>query len=227
MLNKEDLVNGREYLVSLNGDTLFLFYKNGNFYDEWQEFPFSSVDDVDSVEKSPNFDKKILISGTYGDPVVLYLDGYVGTKYGDYLRIDYVDLKLGLVFCHGDYNCDYSRISSSSPNNKESQQYYKDHFKHEFDRRGLREGSVIKHPESGDNVKVIAIRVPNLIREFDFYIVLEGGDTIKYNEHLVVISTPYTKEERVGQIIDKNTKFDGVVDKEKFIKEIIKFFDKQ
>ena len=31
--------------------------------------------------------EKIKISGTYGDPVKLYLDGYFYTKYGNYLKI--------------------------------------------------------------------------------------------------------------------------------------------
>jgi hypothetical protein len=233
MLSKEDLVDGREYLVSIGEhETKLLYYRSYNkgFYDSWQEFPMHKLDEATKIEKSPDYDKKILIDGCMGDPVVLYFDGYVSTKYGGYFRIKSVDIENKHVYLHGE-DYDYSRISSSCPNDKDGQEAYKKHFEYEFERKGIRNGSVIKNPVSGHNIKVTAIRVPNLIQEFDFYImgVNEEGITcsILYSYDLEVVSTPYSKEEEIEQIIDKNVKWDGLKNnKIDFVKDIIKYFEK-
>ena len=70
--------------------------------------------------------KKIKISGTFGDTVKLYLDGYVGTKYGDFLKIKSIDQEKKYVYLygHGDGGYDYSRISGSCKISEDANKEY-------------------------------------------------------------------------------------------------------
>ena len=227
-----DLVDGREYLVTIGAETKLLFYRSysAGFYDSWQEYPMHKVGEATKIEKSPNYDSKILIDGTYGDPAVLYFDGYVSTKGGEYLRIKSVDIEDKSIECYGGNlgsGFDFSRVSSSSPNDEEAQKAYIDYFKYAIHKKGIRTGSVIKHPKTGDELTVVHIEEPNLVNEFDYIFYMDSGNPIPYSYDLEVVSTPLTREEEIEQIIDKNVKWDGLKNnKIDFVKEIIKYFEK-
>ena len=62
----------------------------------------------------------IKISGTFGDEVKLYLDGYVHTKYSDIEKIKSVNVEEHNVELYDGSTIDFGRISFSTPNSKES-----------------------------------------------------------------------------------------------------------
>ncbi len=94
---------------------------------------------------------KIRISGTYGDKVTLYLDGYVSTKYGDLLKIKSVDEIKSEVDTYGNGTYDYSRISFSSPISKAANKEYIAHIEQYIKRMKIKEGSIIKYRADEDS----------------------------------------------------------------------------
>ena len=226
----ENLQDNREYIVTFEGgETKFLFFYQNKLYEDGEEYPYPDIDSVTDIQKSPNFDKKIRISGTYGDPVTLYLDGYVSTKYGDFLKIKSVDIEKGDVYCHSD-SFDFSRISSSYSNNKNIKKEYLEHGNSIIHRKGIRKGSKLLIGNGICELEVDYIIEPNCIDEFDFKICLTNKELITFNKkeanNIKVLYTPYTKEEEVEQIIFNNTNFSKIKDTGALVKELIEYFEK-
>jgi hypothetical protein len=235
---KIDLVDGREYLVTIGAETKLLYYRsyNAGFYDSWDEHPMHKIGEATKIEKSPNYDAKILIDGTYGDPAVLYLDGYVHTKHGDTVKIKSVDVKKGDVEGYTD-SFDFSRVSSSSPNDIDATKEYIKHWLYKIHINDLRKGTVfIYNDKASDSLiecEVESIIEPNCITDYTFRILATNGLTIIYHSYLMrdieIVSCPYTREEKVKKFIDKNCErySSEIKDKEEFAKALIEYFDNE
>lgn len=159
--------------------------------------------------------EKIKISGTYGDPVKLYLDGYVYTKYGNYLKIKSVDQEKQTVYCYGD-QYDYSRIGCSSKNNDKSYKEYENTISMFFERLKLKVGSVVNFNGSEMTVKKLFIEdyFPFVLLENDEF--LEKVKIEKFIENpldipFTVISTPYTLKERYTMHLKEHSRYNNEI----------------
>lgn len=234
-LIKEDLVKGREYLVSLKtGEVRLLYYfKKDEFFESNDEYSVCSLSDINTISKSPNYDKKLLINGSYGDLVELYLDGYISTKSGDLKKIKSVNIEEGIIECYGKGkdSYDYSRVSYSMSNDEDSLKTYINDLKYHIERFGIRVGSKIQYNDS-EECSIIEIIEPDGINNYLPTIVLSNKETITFysdyveDKKIKVNYTPYTKEEEISNLIDKHSNSSYKLNKETFIKELFEYFNK-
>lgn len=192
------------------------------------------------TEKIKN--EKIKISGTYGDKVKLYLNGYVWTKYGDFLKIKSVDQEKGYVYLYGcgEGGYDYSRISGSCKVSEDANKEYLRSLEYMFERLKIKEKSIIKFRFSETSpieiFKVVNIIYPTLndndfvprltlekVNNFETYeISLNDLDDFKSKFLVNVEYTPYTLEEKLRNHLDENSKFDGTIkDKDTYISTLL------
>lgn len=185
---------------------------------------------------------KIKISGTYGDKVKLHLDGYVSTKYGDFLKVKSVDQEKGYVYLYG---CgyggyDYSRISGSCKVSEAANEEYLNSLKAMFKRLKLKDESIIKFRFSEEapveTFKVVKITYPSLIdtdfvpkltlesvHDYEvFEISLNDFDDFKRIFLVSVEFTPYTFEEKIINLLDESVDYSGnIKDRDTYIKNLL------
>ncbi len=179
----------------------------------------------------------IHITGSYGDKVRLYFNGYVHTKYGGHFKIKVIDFEKYDVHLYGEEVLDFSRISYSSPDNGASRHEYTISLKQYFKDIKIKNDSLIeiKINDSIEAFKILDIIYPTL-KDHDYLpklkmVNLTDNSIIEYtinnlsefNGMLSVKHTPYTLEEQIENIVNDNTDFTGktLKDKDKFINDII------
>lgn len=178
--------------------------------------------------------KKIKIHGTYGDPVNLYVHGFIGTKYGEICKIKSIGLN-DTVDTYGFGSYDYSRISSSWRFNKGYDKSYEDFILGKIYRKNIRIGSIIEFA-TGDRHVIESIHVnfdfknkPNVLfsfnEEYHDEIVFSSFDY--FEDRVKNVETVFTLSEQLDDFIDKHTGYDNKIkDLEKFKTELLKFFKK-
>ncbi|MFM2394615.1 MAG: hypothetical protein RLZZ546_2597 [Bacteroidota bacterium] len=193
--------------------------------------------EIENTEK-----KKIKISGTYGDKVKLYLDGYVSTKYGEFLKVKSVDQENSYVYLYGcgDDGLGYSRISSSCKVSEDTNKDYLNSLEYMFKRLKLKEESIIKFKFSEnapvETFKILKITYPSLT-EMDFVpkltlenlqdyekveITLNDFDDFQRINLVSVEFTPYTLEEKLYNLLSESSDYNGAIkDKDKYINNLL------
>jgi len=186
---------------------------------------------------------KIKISGTYGDPVNLHLNGYVGTKYGDFLKIKSVDVENRTIHFHDDTSLEFSRISYSTPSDKPSDKEYLNALSHKISNLKIKKDSIIKYKVDIDSpileFKVLDIIYPKLKDDYLPKLKLEQLESGIINEITIkdfdvftreklveVLFTPYTLDEKLIFLLDKYTDYSGLrlLDKTKYLTELEDLF---
>ncbi len=182
---------------------------------------------------------KIKISGVEGDKVVLYLDGYIRTKYGEFYKIEFVDQVAKEVQLYGGVKYNYSRISSSCPIAKDSNNEYLTSLKLMFDRLKIKKDSIINfkfsETDEENKLEVLEIIYPtlkgndylpklkfkNLSTLEESIFILYNFDYFQRNNLISVDFTPYSLEERLENIFHENTNYGGTIkDKKVLIKSL-------
>jgi hypothetical protein len=187
---------------------------------------------------------KITILGTYGDFVNLHLDGYVGTKYGDFFKIKSVDIENITINFHDDTSLDFSRISYSCPKNKQSDKEYLDSLNHKISNLGIKLNSVIKYKNHSTapilDFKIVDIIYPKL-KDEDYLpklklksnseeiteVVIKDFDGFSRENLVEVAYTPYTLDEKLINLLSKHTDYSGerLMDKTKYLTELKELFN--
>lgn len=221
----DKLVNHREYIVETESGTSILYFLNGKFYSgDFDSYGLEQAN-VKSYKKGPNYDSIIFIHGTYGDPVILHLNGYINSKYGDFDKVINVDIEEGTVTTYND-SFDFSRISCSSPNTEETRDYYLKMIKSELYNKGLRIGSKLRIKDK--ELEITNIKYPDLDNDiFDTVITLEDNSEHFYHKlhDFEITYVPYSLEEKVDKIISNNVNFSNEIkDRDILVKELIEFF---
>jgi hypothetical protein len=169
----------------------------------------------------------IIIEGSYGDEVELYLNGYIGTKYGDYCKIESVDIENETVrtYLHGDF--DFSRISYSC----DEDDIYEKSISNLLKSKGIMKGSIICDNETDIEYEVSDIRlpdisnniyVPTLIYSCGLEFKIFDIDSFLQNNRII----PYfTMVDKINNLLDEHLKFNGMREREIFVKNIIKIFE--
>jgi hypothetical protein len=191
-------------------------------------------------------EKYTTISGTYGDEVNLYHGGYVGTKYGDFLKIKSIDFENHTVELYGDEGLGFSRLSSSMPECDEANKYYIEAMKYYIERLGIKIGSIVNLSKLSledlkyDSFVITLIRMPEMIEEDDYliklgirnlknkreylYTILDFSD---FQMKLEVISTPYTLEEKLKNHLEEHSDYSGTIkDKDKYLQSLLELIRK-
>lgn len=171
---------------------------------------------------------KIKISGVYGDEVSLYTDGYVYTKYGDFLKIKSVDVDSKTVHTYLGGSFDFSRISHSSKATKSVNKSYLENLITDFHDKGIRIGSELTF--DGCKLKITSIVFPNMVDTFEPFlfvnthipIVIKDYDDFNRDYKIVEETIPYTLEEKITKILYKNTRGFNDVEIETTVKELMK-----
>ncbi len=173
------------------------------------------------------------IIGTYGDPVELFPGGYVYTKYGNFLKIKSVDFEKKEIDFYGDGVLGFSRASCGVKNNKEARKEYIEYLEEYFNGLKIKDGSII-NIEIGDtktSVKLEKIIYPTL--QNDDYLPklqIEGKRDLliidnfsEFSRMVVVEFTPYSLEEKLANLLDEHSNFNGgLKDKKEYLKDLIK-----
>lgn len=158
--------------------------------------------------------KYIKIEGTYGDPVKLYLDGYISTKYGDFHKVKTVDIENKTVECYGD-SFDFSRVSSSCKNSIEAKKEYINILKQKFKTLNLKLDTVfsININDVEYYGKISFISYPDNDNEYFpkiFYLnkenissVLLINDFDLFYKNLKIISYIETLDDKLNKVLSK------------------------
>lgn len=176
-------------------------------------------------------EKAIKIIGTHGDPVKLYPTGYVGTKYGGHFKIKSVDFENKNILFYGEDDLDFYRISYGCPQNKHSDKEYIESTIQLLKNIDVIDGTVFRMQESDPvSLKIEKIINPTLKGEdYLFKLKIEGKTDLliidnftNFTGTIVVESTPYTIEENIRKIVQKNTRYDdSIVDKNKLVEDLM------
>ncbi len=184
--------------------------------------------------------KYTTIEGTYGDEVNLYHGGYVGTKYGNFLKIKSIDFENGDIELYGEGELEFSRISSSMPECDEAKRYYIEALKYYIENLEIKVGSIvdlskleledlkdgsfiinlIRMPEMIEDDYLIKLGIQNMKNKREFlYTILDFSD---FRMKLEVISTPYTLEEKLKKHLEEHSDFSRAIkDKDKYLESLM------
>lgn len=174
--------------------------------------------------------KKIKISGTYGDPVKLRLDGgYVSTKHGDTARIKSVDVDTQTVDTYMYGRFDFSRISSSWKVSTDADAEYIETINSFFKRIGIKIGTVLSFNENLETIENIIM--PNMNDIFEPVIITNErtiliSDKDDFHKNNAVYFTPYTFEEKIDNLLSSHTNYNNEIrDVNKYKKELLELID--
>ncbi len=181
--------------------------------------------------------KKLTISGTYGDKVRLVIDGYISTKYGDFFKIINVDVEKNTIKTYGGGDYDFSRISSSCTK-KQGDKFYLEYIDSYFKRLNIRNNTILKYEDK--EYKVDEIILPSLT-ETDFLpkIVFVRTDGLElkmlkiedfeiFSRQVEIIHSNLTLEEKIEKHLKESLNFnDTLKNKEEYLKKLIEIIHLQ
>jgi len=228
IIKKGDLLDTREYSIDTDDygiQTAYWMKNKDGFilrYVGWLDTCIF-YDDCVAITKSTHKQESILIDGVYGDQTILYLNGYIDTKYSESYKIKSVDIEKGHVYLYGnDY--DFSRVGSSSPNNEDGKNEYLRYLERLIKNSKIRIGTKLEFTEEyvdalDEVLEVSKIVMPNCVDNFYPKVYFTNDDNFwEINDFKIfkivnILHIPYTIEEQVEQIIKSSDNSSDVTNK--------------